>query len=87
MGEDALSRKGSPRAGATSAAGDGDHNSGIPSFVARDWRDDRIEQLLAQNAALMAQVEKLTARVAELEGRWWRLGAGSRAAPISYRRA
>jgi len=35
--------------------------------VSRDWRDDRIEELLAQNAALMAQVEKLTARVAALE--------------------
>lgn len=35
--------------------------------MARDWRDERIEQLLAQNAALVAQVAKLTARVAELE--------------------
>jgi cell division protein FtsB len=35
--------------------------------VARDWRDDQIEDLLARNAVLMAQVEKLTARVAALE--------------------
>lgn len=35
--------------------------------MARDWRDELIEQQQAQIAALMAQVEKLTARVAELE--------------------
>lgn len=36
-------------------------------MVARDWRDELIEELRAQNAALKAQVEQLTARVAALE--------------------
>lgn len=33
----------------------------------RDWRDERIDQLVAENAALKAMVEKLLARVTELE--------------------
>lgn len=35
--------------------------------MARDWRDDRIEEQARQIAALIAQVNTLTARVADLE--------------------
>src|ERR1039458_7909457 len=43
--------------------------------VARDWRDDRIAELEALVTKLMAKVETLTARVADLEEK---LAAASR---------
>ena len=51
--------------------------------MARDWRDDRIEELLAQNAALSAHVEKLTARVVELEDKLRKSSRNSSKPPSS----
>lgn len=51
--------------------------------MGRDWRDERIEQLVAENAALKAMVEKLLARVAELEERLRKSSQNSSKPPSS----
>ena len=37
--------------------------------MARDWRDDRIDELERENAALRARICELEARIRELEAR------------------
>lgn len=51
--------------------------------MGRDWRDERIEQLEAENAALKAMVEKLLARVAVLEERLRKSSQNSSKPPSS----
>jgi transposase len=51
--------------------------------VSPDWRDELIEQLGAQNAALLIQVGKLIARVAELEAKLRKSSRNSSKPPSS----
>jgi transposase len=51
--------------------------------MARDWRDDRIDELERENAALRAQIVQLEARVQELEARLARYSGNSSKPPSS----
>jgi transposase len=53
--------------------------------MARDWRDDRIEELELENAALRARIARLEARVQELEALVGRNSGNSSCAPSSDR--
>jgi len=52
-------------------------------IVARDWRDDRIEELERENAALRARVTELEARIRELEARLGKSSGNSSRPPSS----
>jgi transposase len=52
-------------------------------IVARDWRDDRIEELERENAALRAGVTALEARIRELEARLGKSSGNSSRPPSS----
>jgi transposase len=52
-------------------------------IVARDWHDDRIEELERENAALRARVTELEARIRELEARLGKSSGNSSRPPSS----
>lgn len=52
-------------------------------IVARDWRDDRIEELEQENAALRARVTELEALISELEARLGKSSGNSSRPPSS----
>ena len=52
-------------------------------IVARDWRDDRIEELERENAALRARICELEARIRELEARLGKSSGNSSRPPSS----
>ena len=51
--------------------------------MARDWRDDRIEELERENAALRARIAELEARIQDLEARLSRRSGNSSRPPSS----